>query len=535
MDVLNLHTVIVGSVTTGALSILVMASLWRQNRERSPEIALWLVQSVLVFIGMALLFLRGTVPAVLSIVLAEVLVAAGMLALYQGLGTYVGKKSSQLHNYAIIAVSTLVLGYFAFVQPSLPARDVTVSLLLLIICAQGAWLMLKQADPELLPATRPTGIVFGALCLASIGRLVGALFWRQPADLFTPNVDSLAYLVYQMLFVSMTFALSLMVSRRLRDELTADIARRTEVEEDLRRSEEMLSAAFHTVPDVLLITRFSDGQIVQANESGAARLGFSDEEMLGKTTLGLGIWAEPADRERFLAELAIRGEVSSFESDFRQKDGTVFPGFISGQMIEADGQRLIMNVIHDGTSRRLAVEQLEELSSHDALTGILNYRAFYSVASERIAAARDSNVALIYMDLDRLKEINDTSGHLAGDAALVLFAAALSEGFRESDVIGRLGGDEFAVLAVQRDEVPDQQLMRRFEEALRDKNRSAGLPIDICASAGIVWWDSSLGAADLQRLIGAADARMYEAKRLKRTAATEPEATAQGSVPSPTS
>ena len=522
---LELHTVIVGSVTTGFLSILVMTSLWWQNRERSPEIALWLLQSVLVFIGMALLFLRGIVPDILSVVLAEVFVCAGMVALYAGLGTYVGRKSPQLHNYVFLAVFTLIQAYFTFVRPSLQARDVSVSLLLLLVCAQGAWMMLLGVDHELRPVTRVTGLVFAALCFVSVGRITATLFWSQPADLFAPSVDSLAFLVYQMLFVSMTFALSLMVSRRLLGELESDIVLRAQVEEALRKSEARLSAAFHTVPDSVLITRFSDGRIVEVNESCVARLGFSEEEMLGKTTVELGIWADQEDRMRFVAELNRRGEVSNFEGEFREKDGERFPGFISGQTLEAGGQRMILNVIHDGSDRKLALERLEELSNRDALTGLLNSRAFYAAATARILAATESSVALIYLDLDGLKVINDAKGHPTGDSALVVFAEILRDAFRESDVIGRLGGDEFAILAVSRDEVSDEALMKRFEEGVRDRNLSAALSFEIRASAGIARWNPSTDGADLQQLISTADARMYEAKRLRNVATMQSEAT----------
>ena len=108
---------------------------------------------------------------------------------------------------------------------------------------------------------------------------------------------------------------------------------------------------------------------------------------------------------------------------------------------------------------------------------------------------------------------------------MVIFAEILRYAFRESDVIGRLGGDEFAILAVSRDEVPDEALMKRFEEAVHDRNRASVLSFEVCASSGIARWNPSMGIADLQQLISTADARMYEAKRLKRPTVIRSEAT----------
>jgi diguanylate cyclase (GGDEF)-like protein len=199
----------------------------------------------------------------------------------------------------------------------------------------------------------------------------------------------------------------------------------------------------------------------------------------------------------------------------RKKNGDLFPGVLSGELIEVDRAQSGLTVVHDATERKLAEERLKEMSRRDPLTGILNYRAFYEAAEARLAAVSDARIAVLFMDLDGLKRINDEFGHPAGDQALRVFADVLRRAFRESDVIGRLGGDEFTVVAISREDVSDEALVARFSAELDSENASAGLPFEISASVGISRWEPSNGAVDLQELIRVADARMYEAKRAR--------------------
>jgi diguanylate cyclase (GGDEF)-like protein len=153
----------------------------------------------------------------------------------------------------------------------------------------------------------------------------------------------------------------------------------------------------------------------------------------------------------------------------------------------------------------------------DELTGIGNRRAFYALSEEVLKIARRDHLslALFFVDLDGLKDINDVYGHTAGDRALQAVAHVLSATFRESDVLSRIGGDEF--LALARIAAPrDLKIVRgRVDDALADFNRTSSLPFRVSVSVGSVLVDAAT-ANNMDAMIGAADAAMYEEKQKNR-------------------
>jgi diguanylate cyclase (GGDEF)-like protein len=158
--------------------------------------------------------------------------------------------------------------------------------------------------------------------------------------------------------------------------------------------------------------------------------------------------------------------------------------------------------------------RLRVMTVTDPLTGLYNRRGFFLLAEHQwqLALRKKSSFLLLYIDIDRFKEINDTFGHKEGDKALQDFAAALKECFRTTDILARIGGDEFALTT---DVPPDspKMLEERLANALRQITKSAGRPYQISLSIGILRCDDSLGALSIEDLLARADALMYEQKR----------------------
>ena len=127
MNVLDMRTVLLSYVISSALCALVMFSLWRQNR-RQPGISFWMADFVLQFAGLLLVMARGAIPDILSIVVANLFIVGGTLALLIGLERYTDSVSSQRYNYIYLAGFAGVQVYFAFVQPNLQARNTNISL-----------------------------------------------------------------------------------------------------------------------------------------------------------------------------------------------------------------------------------------------------------------------------------------------------------------------------------------------------------------------------------------------------------------------
>lgn len=150
-----------------------------------------------------------------------------------------------------------------------------------------------------------------------------------------------------------------------------------------------------------------------------------------------------------------------------------------------------------------------EMATQDSLTGLLNQRAFYEAGqAEAQRAARYAHpMAIVFLDLDDFKVVNDTRGHEAGDQALVAVGEALRKALRSTDTVARLGGDEFAVLMHEIDEKSAVQAARKIAEAV--ESALEGYP-PVTASIGVVWYERPRG--DFKPMLQAADSQMYEVK-----------------------
>ena len=158
-----------------------------------------------------------------------------------------------------------------------------------------------------------------------------------------------------------------------------------------------------------------------------------------------------------------------------------------------------------------ATADLARQARQDPLTGLLNHQAFSDELEEELARARRYGhcLTLVVLDVDRLKEINDTRGHREGDAVLRRVAGVLRETTRRSDLCGRMGGDEFAVALVETDAVAARAFVARLEAA----PEGGGLPEGFSVSPGWALFPDE--AADADALFRLADARSYELKRTR--------------------
>lgn len=166
--------------------------------------------------------------------------------------------------------------------------------------------------------------------------------------------------------------------------------------------------------------------------------------------------------------------------------------------------------------RREAEEKLQTLSFTDDLTGLFNRRGFLAVSKQqiKIARRRGKRLLLLYVDIDKMKEINDTFGHHQGDAALVAAATILRDTFRESDIVARVGGDEFVVLAIDPNELPAEVLAHRLQQKCVERNSDSFGEFNLSLSVGSTYYDPQ-NPCSIEELIGRADRIMYRQKREK--------------------
>ena len=219
-------------------------------------------------------------------------------------------------------------------------------------------------------------------------------------------------------------------------------------EDGLRESEERYRAAFETSPDAININRLADGLYLNANSSFLKMMGWSREQVIGKTSIELNIWRHPQDRQRLVEALQRDGHCKNLEAEFVTREGKVRTALMSAQALLLDDVPSILSVTRDITERKEAELMIQNLAFTDTLTDLPNRRMLIVRLQQALAASQrhQHHGALLLIDLDDFKTLNDTLGHHQGDRMLEQVARRLNACVREGDTVARLGGDEFIVL-----------------------------------------------------------------------------------------
>lgn len=294
-----------------------------------------------------------------------------------------------------------------------------------------------------------------------------------------------------------------------------DISKRKQTEEQLLASEEKFSKAFRSSPDSYTITRQSDGKIVEVNEGFERIFGYSTDEVVGRSTLELNLWANPDQRQEFMELLRKQGYLRDLDVDLRNKSGEILQCQVSAESITIDDTPCMAAITRDMTERKAYLANMEYQATHDSLTGLPNREYLYKSAESaiKIARAEESMLALFLMDLDHFKEINDTLGHHSGDALLKQIGPRLQQNMaKEGALITRLGGDEFAVLIGSIDS--EEQAIQCVKQALSIVKQTFdidGLKVEIGASIGVSIYPKN--GDNPSTLLRCADVAMYHAKQ----------------------
>jgi diguanylate cyclase (GGDEF)-like protein/PAS domain S-box-containing protein len=289
---------------------------------------------------------------------------------------------------------------------------------------------------------------------------------------------------------------------------------------ELKRKEAELSAAlaeqqllFDSVSEGIVLLR--NGTVHKCNVKFATMLGYEPAELAGQPSL---VWyADPTEWEyvgRTARLTMAQGRDYGGELLVKRKDGSQFWCDVRGRAI--DPQRVEEGAIFvfiDISARKERESRIQHLADHDALTGLLNRRLLEDRLQQSINLARrnDSMVAVMLIDLDGFKAVNDQYGHLMGDYVLRTVAKRLKDCVRESDTVARLGGDEFVVLLSGQRLAEDSGVVaEKILGALTEPVAAGGRRFDIGASIGISIFPRD--GAGPEQLLKHADAAMYRVK-----------------------
>lgn len=303
-----------------------------------------------------------------------------------------------------------------------------------------------------------------------------------------------------------------------------DITTRRQANDALRASESRFRAVFDYAAVGIAVADVQ-GRILESNPAFGALLGYTADELRGRTSRD---FATPEDAH--LAENAVRDLVTgvrnstTIETRYTGKDGQLVWGSLTLSRIDeamsdarvtsdapADAAGIV-GMLQDVTARKTLEAELTHQAFHDALTGLANRALFLDRVAHALARAPRSRhrVAVLFLDLDNFKTVNDSLGHVEGDRLLIIAARRLATCVRAGDTIARLGGDEFAVLVEDADVPGDAiALAERITAAFSAPFPLGGSPLVATASVGIA---TSVHSATPDALLRNADAAMYRAK-----------------------
>jgi len=290
-----------------------------------------------------------------------------------------------------------------------------------------------------------------------------------------------------------------------------------ELNQRLQESEAAFRSLVNSAHEGIAVMQ--DRRLVFVNPSVCAMTGYDEAALLGLESFSLMF--APENRETLLANHLNRIEGKPcpvrYESKLLRSDGSKCPIDISGVLISWNGRRATLNVLSDMSERKATEEAVRFMALHDNLTRLPNRYLLMERLERALAHARrvKEPLALLFIDLDGFKEVNDTYGHPVGDLLIKGVAGRIQSLMRDSDTLARMGGDEFVILMTRVDGQAGVETLRaRIDEALATPFRFDSLEIQGHASVGFALFPDH--GDDEEALLRVADQRMYEDKQAKK-------------------
>jgi diguanylate cyclase (GGDEF)-like protein/PAS domain S-box-containing protein len=252
-----------------------------------------------------------------------------------------------------------------------------------------------------------------------------------------------------------------------------------------------------------------NGEFLEVNQALVSMLGYPSHEELMAVNLASGILSDSLKRARLLGRSVEPDGADPLEIEWNRKDGTSLKIRLSGREVSHEGETESFElIVEDVTQQRKLEDHLRQAAAKDPLTGLANYRHLVETVDNEIKRSERTarEFALLFLDLDGLKKINDRFGHLVGSQALCRLADVLCICSRRTDTPSRFGGDEFALVLPETGQAPANSVAQRIRDSLANDGTEPKLSVSI----GIAIYPKD--GKKLDSLLGAADAALYAKK-----------------------
>jgi diguanylate cyclase (GGDEF)-like protein/PAS domain S-box-containing protein len=302
--------------------------------------------------------------------------------------------------------------------------------------------------------------------------------------------------------------------------IVEDITARVEAEHALREAERRYRSLFDNAIEGIFRTT-PDGRYLDANPALARTYGFATPQELVESLRDINsqLYVDPGRREEFMRIIKARGEIGGFESRVYRKNGDVIWISENARAVFDDEGRVLHyeGTVEDITERRHNQARIEQQANYDSLTGLANRSLLNDRLQQAIytAASYGARLAVVFVDLDRFKYINDTLGHDVGDRLLQVMAERFTSAVAEGDTVARLGGDEF-VLLLHGQSGPESvtTVLERLLPMISAPLRYGQSDLEITCSIGVALYPDD--GSDPATLLKHADSAMYRAKEQGR-------------------
>ncbi len=297
---------------------------------------------------------------------------------------------------------------------------------------------------------------------------------------------------------------------------------------DLMLSEQKFSHAFRFNPTLMSVSSMEDGYYLDVNESYCRKFEYKREELIGRSSLELGIFIDDGQRDQAKQIIICQGELVNYEIRLRTKTGKNIIGLCSVKYIQIGHKDYLLTMINDITEIRTMQKAMEEKNRQleklnhmlvtqavtDDLTGLYNHRYIFASLEKEIDRAEryQQLLTIIMLDIDHFKEVNDKFGHPVGDKVLATVAAIIRSNLREVDIVGRFGGDEFMIILPHTGVAEGQIVAERIRYEV-EKCPFTSQNIRITASIGVCEY---IGGEELDQLVTRVDELLYSAKNRGR-------------------
>lgn len=290
----------------------------------------------------------------------------------------------------------------------------------------------------------------------------------------------------------------------------------------LRVSESRYRRLFESARDGILLLNADTGQIEDVNPYLIEMLGYSHAEFLGKKLWEVGTFTDIDESQKMFSKIQTEGYVRYDDLPLRTKTGIIIAAEFVSNSYDCEGTKVIQCNIRNITERKKTDERIKELAFFDQLTGLPNRLLLQDRLKQAMVASSRSGIfcALLFMDVDNFKNLNDTLGHDMGDALLKQIGLRLTLCVREGDTVARLGGDEFVVVlaGLNTDKAEAAKgiktVVRKMSVALNQPYQVGGVLYNSTASMGVTLFKGDLINTD--DLMKQADLAMYKSKEAGR-------------------